>query len=205
MQSKQGDMENMASLADVLAILRHEDRQDLSVLLADAYVVYEYLDTVFSLTGGDAEFHLVEAIIYAPISACKALRELPKEDEDVILNALQEIFPYTEAGGTVIRTVSFNIKTDSLRDGLTLLFANPIGWHSVDRKMNRIRELLTTASTEEHFQELGVVCRQGLISVAQAVFDSTQHPPLPNDNTGVSKNDVKRMVVRYVASECPGP
>ena len=70
----------MDSLADVVAILRYEDRQDLSALLADGHVDFEYLDTGFSLTS-DAEYHLVNAAIYAPISACKTLRELPREME----------------------------------------------------------------------------------------------------------------------------
>ena len=77
----------MDSLADVIAILHYEDRQDLSALLADAYLDFEYLDTGFSLTS-DAEIHFVNAAIYAPIAACKALRELPKKDRDMILDAL---------------------------------------------------------------------------------------------------------------------
>ena len=193
----------MDSLADVIVILRYEDRQDLAALLADAHVDFEYLDTGFSLTS-DADIDFVNAAIQAPLPACKALRELSKKDQDTILDALREVWPASEAGGMYIRDVSYNINMDSLRDGLTQLFTNPIGWQRVDRTMDRIRELLTTASTEEHFQELGVLCREGLISVAQAVFDLSQHPPLPNDNTDVSDTDVKRMIARYVAVECPG-
>ena len=193
----------MDSLADAVAILRYEDRQDLSALLVDAYADFEYLDTGFSMTS-DAEIHLVNAVIYAPISACKALRALPKADQDMIFDALREVWPASEAGGMIIQNVSYNIHKDSLRDGLTHLFTHPLGWHRVDRTMNRIRELLTTASTEEQFQEVGVLCREGLISVAQAVFNARQHPPLSNDNTDVSDTDVKRMIARFVASECPG-
>ena len=193
----------MDSLADVIAILRYEDRQDLSALLVDAYADFEYLDTGFSMTS-DAEIHLVNAAIYAPISACKTLRALPKEDQDVIFDALREAWPASEAGGMAIQNVSYNINKDSLGDGLTHLFTSPIGWQRVDRTMDRIRELLTTASTEEQFQEVGVLCREGLISVAQAVFDARRHPPLPNDNTDVSDTDAKRMIGRFVASAFPG-
>lgn len=203
MQSDQGDTESMESLADVVAILRYEGRQDLSALLTDAYVDFRYLDIGFSVTS-EAKFHLVHAGIYVPISSCKALRELSHADEDVIRDALQEAWPASEAGGTLIQSISYNINKDSLSDGLTCLFTNPVGWQRVDRTMNRIRELLTTASTEEQFQEVGVLCREGLISVSQAVFDERQHPPLPGDNTDVSTSDVKRMIARYVASECPG-
>ena len=193
----------MDALSDVVAILRYEDRQDLSELLADAYVDFEYLETLSSLTS-DAELDLTNAAIYAPISACKALRELPQKDKDVIFDALREAWPASEAGGMIIHKVSYNINKDSLRDGLTQLFTNPIGWRRVDQTMARIRELLTTASTEEHFLEVGVLCRNGLISVAQAVFDARQHPPLPNDKPDFSDTDVKPMLARYVASECPG-
>ena len=203
MQSDQGDTESMESLADVVAILRYEDRQDLAALLTDAYVDFEYVDMTFSLTS-DVSFDLVNATIYASISACKALRELSKEDEDVILESLREVWPVSGSDGRHIQSVSYNINKDSLKDGHTHLFTNPIGWQRVDRTMDRIRGLLTTASTEEQFQEVGVLCREGLISVAQAVFDERHHPPLPGDNTDVSTSDVKRMIARYVASECPG-
>lgn len=197
------DTKNLNSLANVIAILRYENREDLSALLADANADFEYLDTGFSMTS-DAEIDFVNAAIYAPIPACKALRELSKKDQETILDALREVWPASEAGGMYIRDVSYNINKDSLRDGLTHLFSNPLGWQRVDRTMDRIRELLTTASTEEHFQEVGVLCREGLISVAQAVFDPRQHPSLLNDNADVSDTDVKRMIARYVAVECSG-
>ena len=193
----------MESLRDVITILRYEGRQDLSALLTDAYVDFEYLDTGFSMTG-DADFDLTNANIYAPISASKTLRELSKSDKDLILDSLREVWPVSESGGMVIQSVSYTINKDSLRDGATHLFTNPIGWQRVDRTMDRIRELLATASTEEQFQEIGVLCREGLISLAQVIFDSKRHPPLPNDNTNVSDTDVKRMIARYVASERPG-
>ena len=193
----------MESLEDVVAIIRHEGRQDLSALLVQAYVDLEYLDTGFSMTS-DAEFHLYNANIFAPISDCRKLRELSDEDQGIILGALQDAWPATEAGGMIIRSITFSINKDSLSDDLTHLFANPVGWQRVDRTMDRIRELLNTASTEEQFQEVGVLCREGLISVAQAVFVASLHPPLPNDITDVSDSDSKRMIARYVASEYPG-
>ena len=186
-----------------MAILRYEDRDDLSALLADAYVDFEHLDMAFSPTS-DADIEIVNGTIYAPMAACKGLRSLDEKDQDLVRDAMQEIWPVSEAGGMYIKKVNFNISRDSLRDGLTHLFTSPTGWQRVDRTMDRIRELLATASTEEHFQEVGVLCREGLISVAQAVFDPTRHPPLPNENTDVSDTDAKRMLARYVAVEYSG-
>ena len=199
----EGNTNGLDSLADVIAILRYKDLQHLSVLLADAYVDFELLDVGF-LNNSDAVTAIVNGAMYAPISACMVLRDLSQEDQDAILEALREVWPLTEASGMYLSKVSYNISRDSLRDELTHLFTSPTGWQRVDRTMNRIRELLTIASTEEHFQEVGVLCREGLISVAQAVFDPTQHPPVPNDSTDVSDTDVKRMLARYVAVEYLG-
>ena len=196
----EGNTDGLDSLADVIAILRYKDRQHLAALLTAAYVDFEYLDMGFSYTS-DAEIVFVNGVIHAPISACMALRDLSQKDQDDILDALQEVWPVTEAGGMYIKNISFNISKDSLGDELTNLFTSSTGWQRVDRTLGRIRELLATASTEEHFQEVGVLCREGLISVAQAVFDPRQHPPLPNDNTDASDTDVKRMLARYVAVE----
>ena len=58
----------MDSLADVVAILRYESRQDLSALLTDAYLDFEYLDTGFAMTS-DAEVHLVNAALDCFVAA----------------------------------------------------------------------------------------------------------------------------------------
>ena len=203
MQSIQEESDSFASLSDAIAILRYEDREDLATLLADAHVDFEHVDIGFSMTT-DAEFDMVTAAIHAPISACKALRELPQDDENTILNALREVWPTSEAGGMIIWSVSYVVDKDSLGTGLTHLHESPTGWKRVDRTMNRVRELLSIASNEDHFQEIGRLCRDGLISMAQAVFNSAKHPPLPDDNINVGTNDTKRMISRYVASECPG-
>ena len=203
MQTYQGDTDSFGSLTDVIAILRHEDRQDLAALLADAYVDFEHIDLGFSMTS-DAEFEMVNAAIYASISACKALRVLSRDDESAILSALQDAWPTSQSGGVIIRSVTYNVDKGKLRDSLTQLFESPTGWQRVNRTMDRIRELLATASTEEHFQEVGVVCREGLISMAQAVFDTSKHIPYPDRGKHVSPNHVKQMIEYYVKSELPG-
>ena len=156
----------MDSLADVVAFLRNSNRQDLAALLAGAQADSQYIETVFPMSSAETEFHLMNAAIFAPMAAYRQLRELSKEDEGVILNAFQEVWPASAAGGEVIHTVSYNVDKDSLRDDLTLLFESPVGWQDVDRTMDRVRELLTIASTVDHFKEVGVLCREALISVA---------------------------------------
>jgi hypothetical protein len=63
-----------------------------------------------------------------------------------------------------------------------------------------MREVLGYASNEEQFQTVGLVGREALISLAQAVYDPAKHPSL---ETGVviSDTDAKRMLESYIAVE----
>ena len=175
----------------------------MAALLVDTYIDFEYIDTGFSMTT-DAEIEFVNAYIYAPIGTCRQLRELPENEVNVILQALQEVYPVSESGGMYIQKISFNINPVSLRENITEMATVPIGWLKVDRTTDRIRTLIVVASTQEHYQEVGLLCRECLISLSQAVFDPSSHPPLPGDDSDVSPSDVKRMIARYVESEYKG-
>jgi hypothetical protein len=73
----------------------------------------------------------------------------------------------------------------------------PTGWARVDRSVTEVRKRLETALTEEQFQAVGLLCRETLISLAQAVFDSELHPTL--DGVAASATDAKRMLEAYMA------
>ena len=73
----------------------------------------------------------------------------------------------------------------------------PTGWTRVDRNVTEVRKRLETATTEEHFQTAGLLCRETLISLAQAVFDPQLHPTL--DGVTASDTDAKRMLEAYIA------
>jgi hypothetical protein len=73
----------------------------------------------------------------------------------------------------------------------------PTGWTRVDRNVTEVRRRLETATTEEHFQTVGLLCRETLISLAQAVFDVQLHPTL--DGVTASDTDAKRMLEAYIA------
>ncbi len=76
------------------------------------------------------------------------------------------------------------------------------GWPKVDRTVGEIRRRLAEAETEEQFQAVGLLCREVMISLAQAVHDPTRHPPL--DETNPSETDAKRMLESYLAAELEG-
>ena len=78
----------------------------------------------------------------------------------------------------------------------------PTGWNRVDRTVTEARKRLELATTEEQFQAVGLLCREILISLAQAVFDPERHPTL--DGVRASKTDAKRMLEAYIAVELDG-
>jgi hypothetical protein len=82
------------------------------------------------------------------------------------------------------------------------MFDEPTGWAKVDRTVTEIRQRLETASTEEQFQAVGTLCREVLISLAQAVFESARHPTV--DGVKASATDFKRMIEAYIAVELAG-
>jgi hypothetical protein len=79
---------------------------------------------------------------------------------------------------------------------------SPTGWTRVDRAVGELRDRLADARTEEQFQAVGLLCREALISLAQAVYVAERHPCL--DGTRASDSDAKRMLEAYIAAELAG-
>lgn len=82
------------------------------------------------------------------------------------------------------------------------VFEEPTGWPRVDRGIYEIRRRLEQAKTEEHFQAVGLFCREVLISAAQVVYDPQRHST--EDDVLPSDTDAKRMLDSYIAAELPG-
>jgi len=81
-----------------------------------------------------------------------------------------------------------------------VIFAEPTGWEKVDRQIQEIRFRLHEAATEEQLQTIGLLCREVLISVAQAVYDPARH----KTHDRPSPTDATRMLEAYFAAELPG-
>ena len=82
------------------------------------------------------------------------------------------------------------------------LSVEPTGWERVDRTVGAIRSQLAAATAEEHFQSVGLLCREALISLAQANYVAELHPTL--DGIAASPTDAKRMLEAYIAVELAG-
>ena len=78
----------------------------------------------------------------------------------------------------------------------------PTGWTRLDRTVTEVRKRLASATEEEQFQAVGLLCREALISLAQAVFDPEEHRTL--DGTPASPTDAKRMLDAYIATAFGG-
>lgn len=78
----------------------------------------------------------------------------------------------------------------------------PTGWPRVDRQMSEVRVRLREATTEEQYQAIGLLCREALISVAQAVYIPERHPS--PDGVSPSPTDAKRMLEAFLAVELAG-
>jgi hypothetical protein len=103
----------------------------------------------------------------------------------------------SEMFGPIINTIR-GMKTASVNP----VFEEPTGWNRVDRSMGEIKLRLAQAETEEQYQGIGLLARETLISVAQAVFVSDLHPT--SDGVVPSKTDAKRMIEAYITNELPG-
>ena len=78
----------------------------------------------------------------------------------------------------------------------------PTGWERVDRGLDKMRRQLSSAREEEDFQTVGLLGREVLISLAQAVFDPLKHQAL--DGVKPSDSDANRMLSAFIESELGG-
>ncbi len=78
----------------------------------------------------------------------------------------------------------------------------PTGWERVDRNIEKTIHLFETATNEEDFQAVGLICRELIISLSQAVYSPELHQPV--DGVNPSETDAKRMLENYIATELAG-
>ncbi len=73
-------------------------------------------------------------------------------------------------------------------------------WHHVDQNLHSLRRQLQVAKTEEDFQTVGVLSRETIISLGQAVLDESLRTQLP----GVSQTDAEEIVSKYFGLKLSG-
>ena len=75
-------------------------------------------------------------------------------------------------------------------------------WEKIKRNIVEVKNRESQASVEEQFQVVGMLCREVIISLAQAVFIPDRHPS--TDGVEISKTDAKRMLEAYLAVNLAG-
>jgi hypothetical protein len=90
---------------------------------------------------------------------------------------------------------AFNPIASRIRSGHAEPF-QATGWPRVDRTVSELRDRLATATSEEQFQAVGLLCREALISLAQAVYVPERHGS--PDTVAPSPTDAKRQLEAYI-------
>jgi hypothetical protein len=96
-----------------------------------------------------------------------------------------------------------SIAAVATRSTLPTTHRAPTGWERVDRAVAKARAALDTATAEEDWQAIGLLCREATISLAQSVYDPAFHESL--DGVTPSPTDANRMLEAYIAHAFPGP
>ena len=76
------------------------------------------------------------------------------------------------------------------------------GWPKVDRQLQEAKNRLDSASTEEQFQAVGLLCREVLISLAQHCYDPSSYGTTGQPQP--SKTDAARMLEAIFSKELSG-
>jgi len=81
-------------------------------------------------------------------------------------------------------------------------YREPTGWPLVDRQLEKMRAQLARSEVEEDYQVVGLIARETIISLAQAVYDPSKHKTI--DGVVPSNTDAKRMLEAFISSELAG-
>lgn len=78
----------------------------------------------------------------------------------------------------------------------------PTGWERVDRALEKARLQFAEGRNEEDYQAVGLLCREIIISLGQAVFDPALHKS--SDGVTPSETDCGRMIEAFLTSTAVG-
>jgi hypothetical protein len=80
----------------------------------------------------------------------------------------------------------------------------PTGWERVDRSLGKAKVHLLAATTEEEWQTIGLLGREVLISLGQAVFDPAIHGETDQDGKRIGSTDARRQLFAWLHHQMPG-
>lgn len=77
-------------------------------------------------------------------------------------------------------------------------------WERLNRTIIKIKKDSMSARNEEDFQGVGLLCREAIISLAQAVYDPVIHSQLDETGVNIGKTDAIRMISNYLSVKLSG-
>ena len=87
---------------------------------------------------------------------------------------------------------------ESDKQEVTDTFVELDDWDKIKRTVKKIKIDSLSAVNEEDFQTIGLLCRDVIISLAQAVYDPIIHGDTHEDGTKIGNADAVRMIGNYV-------
>jgi hypothetical protein len=160
-------------------------------------------DWIFS----DSRFNL----LYAPDEEltrflCETIHPIVRPDVEMAKNLATSINQILKADGWELyesKKISGHPLFSARKIGKTIeIIEEPSGWEKVDRQIEQMKSHLMSASKEEDFQTVGLIAREALISLAQAVYDPAIHGSC--DGVTPSETDAKRMLESYLETKLSG-
>ena len=137
---------------------------------------------------------------------CETVHPIVRPMDDQVTKLVNSYNGFLRPDGWLItetRQISGRPIFQAVRHGTRLeVFNEPTGWEKVDRQIQEAKQALNIASAEEHYQSVGLLCREALISVAEEVFDASEHSS--PDAVMVSKTDARRMLEAFLEAEMQG-
>ena len=87
-------------------------------------------------------------------------------------------------------------------DNTTPSISTPIvelsDWDRINRTVIKIKQSSSVAKNEEDFQQIGLLCREVIISLAQAVYNPDIHGAKDDKGVDIGKTDAVRMIGNYI-------
>ncbi|WP_150129044.1 hypothetical protein [Rhizobium phaseoli] len=80
----------------------------------------------------------------------------------------------------------------------------PTGWERVDRSLGKAKAQFLAASTEEEWQAVGLLGREVLISLGQAVYDRDTHGETAEDGKRIGSTDARRQLFAWLHHQMSG-
>jgi hypothetical protein len=178
----------------VIQLLEANGDVELAEILRSANITAE--QTEFDNWNGGIYFYTISIAI--SVERFIKLQSFEGNVESIIQEKFELIYrPYEHIGIAKIVIVPESGQKDMLN-----ISVNLTGWDRIERGLNEIKDRIKIAKNEEQYQAIGLLCRETIISLGQAIFDKDKHPSI--DDVGISKTDASRMIEAYIKAEIAG-